>query len=57
LECRKNTTKDSIAAEYELGGLPNNIFTSCYVSYIPNKEQLIAQVEAVLDEWNKSKKE
>ena len=38
-------------AEYALGGLSNNIFASRYVSYIPNKEQLIAQVEAVLNEW------
>ncbi len=42
------TDKDSITAEYALGGLSNNIFASRYVLYIPNKEQLIAQVEAVL---------
>lgn len=47
------TDKDSVAAEYALGGLANNIFASRYVSYIPNKEQLIAQVEAVLHEWHK----
>lgn len=46
------TDKDSVAAEYALGGLSNNIFASRYVSYIPNKEQLIAQVEAVLKEWH-----
>ena len=40
--------KDSITAEYALGGLSNNIFASRYVLYMPNKEQLIAQVEAVL---------
>ena len=51
------TDKDSVAAEYALGGLSNNIFASRYVSYIPNKEQLIAQVEAVLDEWHKPEKE
>ena len=51
------TDKDSIAAEYALGGLSNNIFASRYVSYIPNKEQLIAQVEAVLNEWHNSEKE
>lgn len=45
------TDKDSVAAEYALGGLSNNIFASRYISYIPNKEQLIAQVEAVLKEW------
>lgn len=44
------TDKDSIAAEYALGGLSNNIFASRYVYYISNKEQLIAQVEAVLNE-------
>ena len=48
--------KDSVAAEYALGGLSNNIFASRYVSYIPNKEQLIAQVEAVLQEWHKDEK-
>ena len=46
------TDKDSIAAEYALGGLSNTIFASRYVSYIPNKEQLIAQVETVLNEWH-----
>ena len=46
------TDKDSITAEYALGGLSNNIFASRYVLYMPNKEQLIAQVEAVLDKWN-----
>ena len=50
------TDKDSIAAEYALGGLSNNIFASRHVSYIPNKEQLITQVEAVLNEWHKSEK-
>lgn len=47
------TDKDSIAAEYALGGLSNNIFASRYVSYIPDKKQLIEQVEAVLHKWNK----
>jgi len=42
------TEKDSITAEYALGGLSNKIFASRYVLYMPNKEQLIAQVEAVL---------
>ena len=46
------TDKDSITAEYALGGLSNNIFASRYVLYMPNKEQLIAQVEAVLDKWH-----
>ena len=46
------TDKDSITAEYALGGLSNNVFASRYVLYMPNKEQLIAQVEAVLDRWH-----
>lgn len=49
--------KDSIAAEYALGGVSNNLFASRYISYIPNKGQLIAQIEAVLNEWNKVEKE
>ena len=51
------TDKDSVTAEYALGGLANNIFASRYVSYIPNKEQLIAQVETVLKEWHNEKKQ
>ena len=31
------TEKDSITAEYALGGLSNNIFASRYVLYMPNK--------------------
>ena len=46
------TEKDSITAEYALGGLSNNIFASRYVLYMPDKEQLIAQVEAVLKRWH-----
>lgn len=45
------TDKDSITAEYALGGLSNNIFASRYVLYMPNKEQLIRQVEDVLAKW------
>lgn len=37
-----------IVAEYALGGLENQIFASKYVYYIPDKEQLIKQVEDVL---------
>ena len=40
-----------------LGGLSNNLFDLSYISYIPNKGQLIAQIEAVLNEWNKVEKE
>ena len=41
--------KKEIDMEYALGGLSNNIFTSTYTYYIPNKEQLISEVEKVLD--------
>ena len=34
--------------QYALGGLSNNIFASKYVTYMLDKDQLIAQVEAVL---------
>lgn len=47
------TDKDSVAAEYALGGLSNNIFASKYTYCIPNKEDLIAQVEAVLNDYHK----
>ena len=51
------TEKDSITAEYALGGLSNNIFASRYVLYMPNKEQLIAQVEAVLEKRKENQNE
>lgn len=44
--------KNNIDVEYALGGLSNQIFASKYVLYMPNKEQLIAQVEAVLEKWH-----
>ncbi|MBP3391835.1 MAG: DUF1016 family protein [Clostridia bacterium] len=47
------TDKDSIDAEYALGGLSNNLFASKYVLYMPNKDQLIAEVEKVLENWHK----
>ena len=50
------TEKDNITAEYALGGLSNNIFASRYVLYMPNKEQLIRQVEHVLEKWHKEEK-
>lgn len=50
------TEKDSITAEYAFGGLSNNIFASRYVLYMPNKEQLIRQVEHVLEKWHKEEK-
>lgn len=42
--------KDKVLLEYALGGLSNNIFTSTYTYYIPNKEQLINEVEKVLND-------
>lgn len=42
-------TKKEVAMEYALGGLSNNIFASTYTYYIPNKEQLISEIEKV---WN-----
>ncbi|WP_270639655.1 PDDEXK nuclease domain-containing protein [Longibaculum muris] len=47
------TDKKSVDAEYALGGLSNNIFASKYTYYIPNKDELIAQIESVLDEMDK----
>lgn len=46
------TDKNSIDAEYALGGLSNNLFASKYVLYMPDKEQLIAEVEKVLEKWH-----
>jgi len=40
--------KDEIVAEFALGGLENHIFASKYTLLIPNKAQLIQQVEYVL---------
>lgn|SRR5574344_12358 len=50
------TDRDFLGAEYALGGLNNNIFASKYTYVIPNKDELIAQVEAVLEKWNEDKK-
>lgn len=40
--------KKDVALEYALGGLSNNVFASTYTYYIPNKEELINEVEKVL---------
>ena len=42
-------SKKSIDMEYALGGLANNIFASTYTYYIPNKEQLISEIEKILN--------
>ena len=44
------TGKKGVTMEYALGRLSNNIFASTYTFYIPNKEQLINEVEKVLKE-------
>jgi len=44
------TGKKEVTMEYALGGLSNNIFASTYTYYLPNKEQLINEVEKVLIE-------
>lgn len=48
------TDKDALAAEseYALGGLSSNIFASKYTYCIPDKKQLIAEVEKVINLWN-----
>lgn len=49
------TEKDSVTAEYALGGLSNNVFASRYVLYMPDKEQLVAQVETVIGKLHSDK--
>ena len=41
--------KDNIMLEFALGGLSSNIFASTYTYYIPNKDELISEVEKVLN--------
>lgn len=45
------TEKNNIDVEYALGGLSNQIFASKYVLYMPDKQQLVEQVERVLAKW------
>lgn len=42
--------KDNVVAEYSIGGMNNNLFASNYTYYIPNQEELIAQIEQVIKE-------
>lgn len=42
--------KDKVMMEFALNGISNNLFTSTYTYYIPDKEQLISEVEKVLNE-------
>ncbi len=46
------TDRDSITAEYALGGMANQIYASKYVLYVPKKEQLIYQLEKVLSTFH-----
>ena len=41
-------SKTDIEAEYALGGLTNKVFASKYIYHLPDKEQLIKQVEDVI---------
>jgi hypothetical protein len=41
-------SSNEITAEYALGGLSNQVFASSYVYYIPEKEQLVNEVKALL---------
>ena len=45
------TDKEEIVAEYALGGITNQIFASRYTYYLPNKEELINQVERALKDY------
>lgn len=49
------TDKGNCDVQYALGGISNQIFASKYVLYMPDKEQLIAQVEKVLEKWHGDK--
>lgn len=51
------TDKGNFDVQYALGGLSNQIFASKYVLYMPDKEQLIRQVENVLEKWHKEKED
>lgn len=43
-------TKKDIVVEFALGGLSNQVFASNYTYYIPDKRQLIDEVQALLEE-------
>lgn len=45
------TDKGNFDVQYALGGLSNNIFASKYILYMPNKDQLIAEVERIINNW------
>ena len=41
------TDKGNVDMQYALGGLSNNIFAAKYITNMPRKEELIAQVEMI----------
>lgn len=43
------TGKKGVTIDYALGGLSNKVFESTYTYYIPNKDELIKEVEKVLN--------
>lgn len=45
-------SKKNIVVEYALGGIENNVFTSTYTYYIPNKDDLIREVESAIENIN-----
>ncbi len=48
------TDKGNFDMQYALGGLSNQIFASKYILYMPDKEQLIHQLETVLERWQEN---
>lgn len=49
--------KDEIVAEYALGGLANQIFATKYVYYLPNKDELVSEVERALKQFKNDEEE
>jgi hypothetical protein len=49
------TAKDEIVAEYALRGITRQIFAAKYVNYIPNRVELIDEVQKVLENKKKSR--
>lgn len=54
---RLNYLKERKKAEYSLGGINNNLFASNYTYYMPDKQELIAQVEKVINENEEESKD
>lgn len=48
------TDKDSVTAEYALGGLSNQIFASKYTLCLPDKERLVREVKRMIEASNKN---